>query len=206
MSFQKEALEYILKANNIDYEVFTGNECSKKIFMEKYIDKSFDLIWLMCHGSFNFNNPYETSLKISSNDEINILELERLTPERTGRRLLVLNACQSGCSSIRYDSMGFSGLGPSLTSPYQSVIGHLWLAESFAASIIGTVLMGNLITSTEYGNALNKTLQLVTKDKAELLDTLKQLINNDSQIIHSLSERNIDLRKLLYWGSLVLFD
>ncbi|MFA9560370.1 CHAT domain-containing protein [Evansella sp. AB-rgal1] len=207
-SFEKEALEYILKENDIDYEVFTGNECSKELFIEKYSDDSFDLIWLMCHGSFNFDNPYESTLTISSEDDINIVELEYIAPERESKRLLVLNACQSGCSSIRYDSMGFSGLGPSLTNANQSVIGHLWLAQSFAASIIGAVLMYNLMieTETEYGAALNKAIQQVTKDKSDLLDVLKEATYNDSQIVKSLSERNVDLRRLMFWGSLVLFD
>ncbi|MEH7076971.1 CHAT domain-containing protein [Neobacillus drentensis] len=203
---EQEALEYILKANNIEYEVFTGNECSKLTFENKYKDSSFDLIWLMCHGNFNFDNPYQSNLKISSTDHINVLELERLTPERINRRLLVLNACQSGTSSIRYDSMGFTGLGPSLTNINQSVIGHLWLAESFAASIIGTVLMGNLILNSEHGIALNNTLHLITQDKNTVINHLTRLLNEESQIVRSLSERNIDLQKIIYWGSLVHFD
>jgi CHAT domain-containing protein len=205
-SLEKEALEYILNENNIEYEVYTGPECSKELFIEKYSDESFDLIWLMCHGNFNFDNPFESSLTISSESDINILELENLAPERDLKRLLVLNACQSGCSSIRYDSMGFSGLGPSLSNPSQSVIGHLWLAQSFAASIIGAVLMHNLMDEREYGFALNKTLQLVTKDKEELLGGLKKITYSDSQVVKSLTERNIDLRRLMFWGSLVLFD
>lgn len=203
---EQEALEYILNANNIEYEVYTGNQCSKQLFINKYTDNSFDLIWLMCHGNFNFDNPFESNLKIAPENSINILELESLTQEIKNKRLLVLNACQSGTSSIRYDSMGFSGLGPSLTNANQSVIGHLWLAQSFAASVIGTVLIENLILNSEYGIALSKTLQLITQDKDILLNHLTQLVNEDSQLVKSLRERNIDLRKILYWGSLVLFN
>jgi hypothetical protein len=44
---EQKALEYILKANKIEYEVFANDQCNKETFKEKYKGSSFDLIWLL---------------------------------------------------------------------------------------------------------------------------------------------------------------
>lgn len=97
----------------------------------------------MCHGNFDFNIPSNSSLNVGKNESVNLNELIDIIPVRNRKRMLVLNACQSGCSAIRYNAMGFVGLGPGLTNKYQSVVGHLyqWIVsqQEFGGIILNSI-------------------------------------------------------------------
>lgn len=203
---EQEALEKLLVSNNVDYEVYYGEQCTKDLFLSKYNDDEFDLIWLICHGSFDFDNPNNSGLKISKTEFISIDQLEFIRPFKNKRRLILLNACQSGNSAIRYDGMGFVGLGPSLSNYNQSVIGHLWSVYSFAASVFGALFLSYCLKGNSWGDSLNRARIDMSNGKSAVLYTLGQSINERIQLLDSIEARSVELDKLIYWASPILFE
>lgn len=206
---EKGAVLHILKSKeNIDLEIYSNDECSRELFIEKYRDSDFDLIYLMCHGNFNFDNPSASELFISKDDTIQLNELIENMPKRDAKRLLVLNACQTGSSSIRYTGMNFIGFGPSLTNQYQSIIGHLWPVLSIDAMIFGIMLTYYLAESKQWGDAINFARKDLLLNKHDLVDKfIKQLeLPYDSDLIRILEKETVKLNELISWGSSCLFE
>ncbi|PGV54173.1 CHAT domain-containing protein [Bacillus sp. AFS037270] len=203
---EKEALEVLLNYYGISYEVYVGSECSLQLFLSKYNDLDFDLIWLMCHGAFNFDNPNDSVLTISETETVRLSQLVFNNQHRKEKRLLVLNACQSGCSTIRYDGMGFVGLGSSLSSRNQTVFGHLWSVHSFAASILGPLFLTHILNGSSWGEALNLSRIDMSKGKEAILKSLRISIWDKIQLMDSIEYRNINLKELIYWASPILFE
>lgn len=203
---EKEALEVILDYYEISYEVYVGNECSLELFLSKYNDVEFDLVWLMCHGFFNFDNPNDSGLIISNSEIVRLSQLEFNNPFRKERRLLVLNACQSGCSTIRYDGMGFVGLGSSLSTPNQAVVGHLWSVHSFAASIFGPLFLTYILNGSSWGESLNFSRIDMSRGKEEIQKSLGISIKKRIQLLDSIEHRSVNLKEIIYWASPILFE
>lgn len=200
---EKEALEFILNNNGIEFDVFTCNECTKEEFINRYSSDEYDLIWLMCHGNFDFDIPSNSSLNVGPDEYVNLNQLIYKIPERDKKRILVLNACQSGCSSIRYNAMGFVGLGPGLTNKYQSVVGHLWPVDSFAAGVFGTLLVNELASGNPWDLSLNNSIRIMSSGIKEIQKNTKDISN--LSIVNSLNNRHIDWSKMVYWSSPVIF-
>lgn len=85
------------------------NECTKEEFLKLYSDPSIDLIWISGHGKRDSNMPQRSSLKISNSDELFLSELANLSipGKELGRRLVVLNMCETASVYVRYNSMDF---------------------------------------------------------------------------------------------------
>ncbi len=204
---ERDAIEYLLKKNNIRFETYSGDECSLDLFKEKYSSNEFDLIWLICHGGFEYDNPLISYLKVTPKEKIYVEELNQLTPESETRRLLVLNACQSGTSAVRYDGMGFMGLGPVLTSQSQSVIGHLWRISDFVGSILGVLLTNYLLEEgSSWGQAVNNTRSDLEKGNIHISDILRLILDPNDEFHKVLMRCTENISKLYYWASLTLFE
>ncbi len=61
------------------------------------------------------------------------------------RARLILNACYSGCSDVRHNSMNFMGIAQSLVSPYQEVLGHLWFVHDLASATLGVFTLDYIL-------------------------------------------------------------
>ncbi|TKH01454.1 CHAT domain-containing protein [Peribacillus simplex] len=158
-TFEVEAIKHILSCKKIDFELFEGTQCTKNLFLEKYSDPEFDIIWVISHGAFNSDNPPFSKLYVAENDPVTTWELQKYTPITTRRRHLILNACQSGAAGVRYNSMGFLGIGPSVTNEFQAVLGHLWYVDSLASAVLGTFTLKALLE----GNSLALSLKQASK-------------------------------------------
>lgn len=191
-TFEGEAIQSIISNNNIEYELYDGAQCTKSLFLEKYSDPTFDMVWLSSHGEYNPDNPPESKLYVSADESVTTRELQNCIPENNHRRYLILNVCQSGTASIRYDSMGFLGIGPSLTNEFQKVLGHLWYADSLASAVLGiitlnTFLEGNSLTcslkqaSTIMRSGNKKVAEVLVEicDGQQLVDRVKNTITKD---------------------------
>lgn len=203
---EKQALEYILCKHQIEYEVYSENDCTAELFLEKYRSGDFDVLWLICHGAFNSDNPLQSELHVSSDKTVTLEMLHSLDMVRDTRRLLVLNACQSGTSSIRSDSMGFMGFGPALTNETQSVIGHLWSVDSFAAGVFGSLCLWHLLHSNTWGQAVNRARRDLALGNIHIIDVLSDVLSDEVQLLNSMNHVTDDLSQILHWGAPVLFE
>lgn len=161
----------------------------------------------MCHGNFDYDNPSNSYLFISKDKPMAINELIDLIPHTYQRRLLVINACESGCSSIRSSGMNFVGFGASLSNQFQSVIGHLWSVDSFAASIFGAILSYNIFSYNDWGKAINITRKQMNDGNKAIEEFFKNTLKyeENSEIVQSLSWRSQEMSELIFWGSSSFF-
>ncbi|MEH7856300.1 CHAT domain-containing protein, partial [Bacillus thuringiensis] len=200
---EKDAIESILTSHGIECDVFACEQCTKEEFIKRYSSNEYDLIWLMCHGNFDFNIPSNSSLNVGSNEYVNLNQLINIIPVRDKKRMLILNACQSGCSSIRYNAMGFVGLGPGLTNKYQSVVGHLWPVDSFAAGVWAALFANELAGGNSWDLSLNKSIRIMSGGLEEIQKNMNDI--SHLSIANSLSRRNFEWNKMGYWSSPVIF-
>lgn len=202
---ESEAIERLLTDKKIAFDSFSNKECKKEIFIEKYKDTNYDLIWIMCHASFDSDNPLCSRLYIEKDSFITLAELSDLMPNLGEKRLLVLNACESGIAPIRFNSMGFSGLAAGLTTRNQSVIGHFWSVDSFASAVLGSLVL----TRFFQGNSISSSLMMAQKDmrlgKNQIYEILSSLGNN-LQIVKSVYNRDYNWDNLVYWASPCLYE
>lgn len=206
--FESEAIQAILKAKQIDFKVYSQKECSKKFFLKEYINEEYDVIWLICHGIFNYDDPNHSVLEISPNEFVSVSELYQKVPMTDNRRLLVLNACESGSSAIRYDAMGFSGFGSTLATESQSVIGHLWPVSSVAAGVFGLLLIDALTRNMKWEDAINLSKVALSCDYREMINhfSLEPDIIQNTDLIKLFHRYQVTLNELYFWGSPILFE
>lgn len=200
---EKEAIEFILTSHGIECDVFTCDQCTKEEFVKRYSSNEYDLIWLMCHGNFDFNIPSNSSLNVGKDEFVNLNQLIDIIPVRNRKRMLVLNACQSGCSAIRYNAMGFVGLGSGLTNKSQSVVGHLWPVDSFAAGVWGALFSTQLASGNSWDLSLNKTIRTMSNGTEEIKKNMQHF--SGLGIADSLNYRDIQWSNMGYWSSPVIF-
>ncbi|MGH4125572.1 MAG: CHAT domain-containing protein [Clostridium sp.] len=205
---EKELIENnLINCEGVNANIFIGEECSYELFCEKYKDGNYDMIWLMCHGNFDFDNPSNSCLYISKDKPIAINELIDLIPHTDQRRLLVINACESGCSSVRSSGMNFVGFGASLSNQFQSVIGHLWPIDSFAASVFGAILSHNILCNNDWGKAINNTRKQMNDGNKAIEEFFKITLKyeENSEIVQRLNRCSQEMNELIFWGSSAFF-
>lgn len=84
------------------------------------------MIWVAAHGRHPMLAPDESSILLSSSEQVPLQELAAAVVPSTGeRRLLVLNICDSAAANAQGPCDDF-GLAPSVAGPGQAVIRHLW--------------------------------------------------------------------------------
>lgn len=133
------------------------------MFLEKYSGPEFDIIRIISHGAFNSNNPHFSKLHVAENEPVTTWELQKYIPIATRRRFLILNACQSGAAGVRYNSMGFLGMGPSVTNEFQSVLGHLWYVDTLASAVLGTFTLKAIPEGSSMPLSLKQASNIVCK-------------------------------------------
>ncbi|WP_090795278.1 CHAT domain-containing protein [Paenibacillus sp. GP183] len=171
-------------------------------FLEEYADPSYDLIWVISHGMFNYDDAPNSKIVLDDYYETSLKTLIEKIPPLDKRRLLVLNACQSGCSPVRYDGMGFIGFGPTLANQNQSVIGNLWKVNSLSASIYGSLLLTYLVEGEEWSTAVNKAKHDFQKGDDYVIDLLSKRISPKLQLYEQIRRIGTDdLKKIYLWGA-----
>ncbi len=181
-TFEVEAIKYILSCKKIHFEHYEGNQCTKNLFLEKYSDAEFDMIWIISHGAFNSDNPPFSELYVAENESVTTWELKKYTPITTKRRYLILNACQSGTAGVRYNSMGFLGIGPSITNEFQTVLGHLWYVDTLASAVLGVFILKGLVEGNSIALSLKHASNIMCEGNGTIEEELSE-INVDLQLV-----------------------
>lgn len=204
--FEIEALTHLLSTHDIDWELYGGSDCTKDLFLEKYSDSQFDLIWIISHGEFNSDNPPFSRLHISANEEITAWDLQQCIPSREDKRFLILNACQSGVAGMRFNSMGFLGIAPSITNESQTVLGHLWQADSLAAATLGTLTLHFLLQKNTLPHALKRASKIMNSGNQAIENALVEIAPNLEIIDRVRNTVTKDLSLPYYSMSALVFE
>lgn len=203
-NFEYEEIIKLLNEYDIEFDTFRDVENSKDIFLEKYADESYDLIWVISHGQFNFENPPYSYFYISPNEIVSSWELQNIEINRTTKRHLILNTCYSGCVDVRHQSMGFIGLAPSLTNKTQNVVGHLWFVRDLASAVFGTLFLSHLLEGKGMSESLSLTLVNMQNDNYFISELLES-IADDNQLIDRVRYTSLQLKEPFYSMSALMF-
>lgn len=203
--FELEAIEFLLKEKNIQLDVYKDDQLTKELFLEQYQNTTYDLVWIVTHGQFDFNNPPNSRIYISPSETITTWELQNISLLNESKRQLILNACYSGCSDVRHNSMGFIGIAPSLTSRFQDVVGHLWFVHDLASATLGIFTLDYLLQDFDLADSVKLASRNMLSDNQVIADKIKT-INSEFEIIDRISSTNIELKQPFYSMSLVVYN
>lgn len=195
---ETEALEEIFSSKSIVFEIHNEDNSSSKKFAKRIKELKPDIVWISSHGKHNHYEPNSSKIFFSENDYIGVRDYELLLNEENNRRLLFLNVCEGGVhgQTGEFKNLGFPNL---LTSNYQDVISHLWLAEPNFAFVFGVfIALGITYHDKNYFEAFKYSLSLTLSNKESILNELEEypleLINLKERI------RNNDRTE---WGNII---
>lgn len=201
-----ELVAATFRKGGADVEVVTAQEASIGDFLKLYEESSFDVIWLMSHGTFEHYSPKSASLVVdSSGGEVGIAELLTRTPDLSHRRLLVLNVCDGG----RFEELGILprvGVAPSAASASQATVSHLWPVHGISAAVFGVVFAKHLVSESSFFDAFTLTLADLHANKVNFADLVRNSAGGDtSQLVDRIERSKIDFANLAHWGSSVFY-
>lgn len=190
-------------ASGVETHLYLGSESGRSDFLKMYNCQSYDYIHVIGHGAFDHLELGSSRILINQSEFVAIDDLVDANLGKQGRRLLCLNICDGGVS----DGLGGIqklGLAPSLASPSQAVISHLWPVEPRVASAFGLTLCSNLV-STQKGHfeAFSTTLKRLQEPWMQRVATLRA--HFDGEIIDRL-ENFAAADDIFDWASPVFFQ
>lgn len=177
-NFELEALKILLIEKNIELDIVKEEQLTKQLFLEKYQERTYDVLWIITHGQFDYYNPPNSYIYVSASETVSIWELQELQFARETKRRLILNACYTGCSDVRHNSMGFIGISSSLTSPYQELLGHLWFVSDLASAAIGILTMNYLLLDNEITKSNKLAINDMLAGNSKISDRLTDINPN----------------------------
>ncbi|GAA6180119.1 hypothetical protein NBRC116594_15570 [Shimia sp. NS0008-38b] len=135
-----------LQRHGVEAHVYLGRELGRDDFFAMYRDRAYDFIQVIGHGVFDHWQLGSSKILVNQGEVVAVDDLVDLHPENEGRRLLCLNICDGGVS----DGLGGIqklGLAPSLASPAQAAVSHLWPVEPRVASAFGLTICSELVAA-----------------------------------------------------------
>lgn len=146
--FEIEMLKNVSAREEWDIEVSKavagkGHAQTLNSFREWYEDTTADVLWLISHGEYDPFASEGMRVEIGAGYWATLRDISTWKIPAEGRRLLVLNACNSATAQGRA-GLPRIGLAQILAGSCQSVVGNLWPAEPGAASVFGSCLVKSL--------------------------------------------------------------
>lgn len=155
---EADAVAEILHDAGCAVEVVAGQDAGVDGFRSSYESNELDLLWVSGHASFGHDSVEATELELAADQTLSLRDLMDLRTPRVGRRLLVLNSCESavveglgGPSTI--------GVGGLLAGSTQAVVCHLWPTHFKAAARFGVLLALGLSERSGFVGAFASTLR-----------------------------------------------
>ncbi len=200
---EAQSASRFLEAHGIETNLFLGRSLSKSDFVAMYACPDYDFIHVSGHGVFDHWELGSSQILINEAESISVDELVSIDLDFVDRRLLCLNICDGGVS----DGLGGIqklGLAPSLASPNQATISHLWPVEPRVASAFGLLLCSEIASQNhDYFNVFSEVLNALRSPWAERVASLREKFDGD--IIVRLE--NFDATDDIFdWGSPVFFQ
>jgi hypothetical protein len=169
-------------------------------FGELYVDDDLDLLWITGHGDHNTTRPDQSMLLFKDEEAANMDWLASLDARTGDRRLLVLNVCSGGRSTMHGSPYGF-GIAPALAGPSQTVISHLWPTTPAVAAAFGVTLADALARGADHVRAFASALNALSNGPDQLIDALRASPGDGPRLADHLSLSSYDLDNIAHWGS-----
>jgi hypothetical protein len=95
------------------------------------------------------------------------------------------------------------GLGPSLASPRQAVISHMWPVAPTAAALAGAFMADGLAKGKGFFESFECTLRSMRGTNEQIVDRLPR---SNSRLTKNLMSGSLQLEALQHWGSLAFIQ
>jgi hypothetical protein len=173
----------------IGIDVTDAGAATLGAFADSYEDPEVDILWLCSHGTQHPARPHQSGLFLDDGEFLALPQLARLSvPQRSDRRLLVLNVCDAGAAPMMEGSWAL-GVAAALARPTQSVLSHMWpvnpiVAAAFAALLASEIALGGPGHFASFGRALTRLMTgqesiAETLRARRLFDVAARVENND---------------------------
>ncbi|MFC9930928.1 CHAT domain-containing protein [Streptomyces sp. NPDC127190] len=195
---EAEVLKTVFSYAGIRCDVVDGDEVTCANFLASYERDDYDVLWVAAHGRHPLLDPDHSAILLTATEQVPLADLAAAPlPPTAGRRLLVLNTCDSAAANAQgpYDD---HGPARSVAGPRQAVIGHLWPVPGGAAVVFGALLACELADGSEFARAFAEALRRLQDPWPDLARRL-----GDRGIGAQIAEALDDFRDptLLDWGS-----
>ncbi|AEV26386.1 hypothetical protein Dsui_2015 [Azospira oryzae PS] len=203
-AMEADALAAIFHEAGIACVLFSGTDSTDEDFFVAYSDETFDLFWVAGHGHCDRWDPKSPAILVGNGGVVPIDKLAAISIVSKSRRLLVLNICDSAAASVM-GSIHKVGLGPTLASAHQAVIGHIWPVDPLLAAGFGLSLAKGLACyRSAFFNAFEHALLSLRRDWPSFVSYVGERIDVD--LIERLRSNERDLGNIFHWGSPCYFE
>jgi hypothetical protein len=186
----------------IHVTVASGDE---ETFTSEFSNPEYDAVWVTTHGEFDHMDPHRSKLVINEDTEMTFNDLRKIRTPAQGRRLVILDACDSGAEPI-YGGLSSLGFGPLLASSSQAVICYRWPVEQFASAIFNVLLALGLRTRSFYG-AYEFAVITVIQGKQTTIQQLAEVLGQDHDLVGRIQDNeSIRWNTLAFWGSAAFLE
>ena len=202
------AVQQVLTQGGFTVEALGGEDLDAAEFLAAYGSDEPDVVWVVGHGEYDHDDPRRTHLPMPNGSEVSALALANEAPDTPGRRLLVLNTCDSATVLIAGGLPEF-GLGASAASPSQAVIGHAWPVVAWPDAVVfGRLLAGALCLAPSFFSAYEATVSTLLGGKDAVLASLDGTGEDlDDRIRLALDGHYGErLEELATWGSALFIE
>jgi hypothetical protein len=201
---ETDAVVAILSGRGAEVEVVREDR-TVDAFTALYERDDVDVLWVACHGEHAPFEPEASKLTLSGGHDLSLETLLTLrVPESGQRRLIVLNACDSG-TAAQYGGLPDFGIGSAIAGPEQAVIAHLWPVGFTEAAAFGAVLASGLAIDQRYDEAFGRATAALEGGAEEVLAELAGTTETGELTARLEAARGRD-HGLLHWGSPVLIE
>ena len=198
---QAEWIAEVLRPQ-IDVTIASGDENK---FSGAFSSPEYDVVWVTTHGEYDHMDPHRSTLVINDGIEMTFDDLRKIAIHAQDRRLLVLDACDSGAEPI-YGGISSLGFGPLLASASQAIICYRWPVEQFASAVFNVLLAVGLRTRSFYG-AYEFAVITILQGKQTTIQQLTGFLGQDHNLVKRVRENgSIRWNTLAFWGSAAFLE
>jgi hypothetical protein len=205
-AMEADAVGELMEAAGIRCDRMSGQEHTKEDFLAMYANSEYDVLWVAGHGEYDRWNPRSPSILVGGDSEIGIDELLALpiAPDTGGRRLFVLNICDSGAAAV-FGGMHKLGLAPMLASREQAVVGHLWPVDPLVAAAFGVKLAREILQMQgNFFAAFQEALAAMCAPWPAFIENLADDLQ--APIFERMRNNERDLSNIFHAGSAAFFE
>lgn len=168
--YEEEALEIVFGPG---VEITKAHTLTEDALTDAWEQGDFDVLWFAAHGGFK-PDGIELDLNLGPDFSGGIEFFGSLDHPVGDRRLIVLNACDSGVAS-NAGGLGGIGLAAAIASPHQAVVAHLWPTDSLASAAFGAFMARGLAADAGLFQAFEAALRELVRDRAQIARSLGNL-------------------------------
>lgn len=159
LHFAEKEVESICRIYGLDYSSYEHNLLNDRATLREVRDRlsqNFEIVHFACHGSYNWNDPFSSRLRLAQNKGLPLREILQTKMSRS--KLIVLSACRTGIvntSDASDEHYGFP-FAFMLTGS-SSVWATLWQIDDEATSILLETAYRHLRAGVEASEALRRS-------------------------------------------------